>query len=124
MTTIETRQLKFWICQKNNGGIHLQHLSVTYHLARKKTVFLANLRQLKDVERFCTQPQSFSVLGVDPTFNIGNFYVTVTKYRHLMLYTNKGVHQVMIGPILIHHKKGFDSYFQLPSGMVRYNKNF
>ena len=88
----------------------------------EKTVFLANLRQLKDVERFCTQPQSFSVLGVDPTFNIGNFYVTVTTYRYLMLYTNKGVHPVMIGPILIHHKKGFDSYFQLPSGMVRYDK--
>ena len=52
----------------------------------------------------------------------GNFYVTVTTYRHLMLYTSKDVHPVTIGPPLIHHKKGFHSYFPIPFSMVRYNK--
>ena len=37
-------------------------------------------QQLYDIERFCTNRGSTtnSVFGVDPTFNLGNFYVTVT----------------------------------------------
>ena len=91
-------------------------------VAVEKTVFLANEQQLKDIERFCTNSSAFCILGVDPTYNIGKFYVTVSTYRHLMLLTKKGVHPVMIGPVLIHYRKGFDSYFQLPSNIVRFNK--
>ncbi len=91
-------------------------------LAPEKTVFLANKQQLQDLDRFCTDPHSFCVLGVDPTYNIGNFYVTVSTYRHLQLLTKKGAHPVMIGPVLIHYKKGFDSYFQLPSNMIRFHR--
>ena len=91
-------------------------------LAPEKAIFLANDRQLHDIERFCTVNGNFSVLGVDPTYNVGCFYLTVSTYRHLMLKTKNGVHPVMIGPALIHYKKGFDSYFQLPSNMLRYNK--
>ena len=32
-------------------------------------VVLTTDQQLKDVERFCTNPSQFSILGVDPTFN-------------------------------------------------------
>ena len=43
---------------------------------------------LDDLVRFCTNPHNFrlSILGVDPTtFNLGEFDVTVTTYRHLLL---------------------------------------
>lgn len=36
---------------------------------------LATNQQLTDIERFCTGSKS-SVLSVDPTFNLGPFYVT------------------------------------------------
>lgn len=91
-------------------------------LAPEKTIFLGNNRQLKDIEKFCTGPGNLCVLGADPTYNIGNFYVTLTTYRHLMLTNAKGVSPVMIGPALIHYQKAFDSYFQLPANMLRYHK--
>ena len=47
-------------------------------------VVLATNQQLLDVERFCTNPAKFCVLGVDATFNFGKYYVTLTTYRHLL----------------------------------------
>ena len=40
---------------------------------------------LEDLVRFCTSSTSCSILGVDPTFSLGAFGVTVTTYRHLLL---------------------------------------
>ena len=41
--------------------------------------------QLSDIERFCTDPACFSPLSVDPTFNLGDFSVTVTSFLNLFL---------------------------------------
>ena len=43
---------------------------------------------LDDLVRFCTEPNNFSILGVDATFNLGAFDVTVTTYHHLLLTTH------------------------------------
>ena len=40
--------------------------------------------KLQNLERFCTNSHSFSVLSVDTTFNFGSFHVTPITYRHLM----------------------------------------
>ncbi len=40
---------------------------------------------LDDLVRFCTGSTEFSVLAIDPTFSLGEFDVTVTTYRHLLL---------------------------------------
>ena len=55
--------------------------------------------------------ESFSVLGVDPTFNLGRFNVTVTTFRNLKV-TDKvaGHHPIMIGPLLLSQTKTFDAY--------------
>ena len=86
-------------------------------------VFLTTDQQLKDVERFCTNPSQFSVLGVDPTFNFGKYYVTVTTYRHLLLRNKDDKNPVRIGPVLVHHKKEPSSYYELSSTMVKLNAN-
>ena len=39
--------------------------------------------QLNDLEKFCTDPSMFSLLSVDPTFNLGDFSVSVTSYCNL-----------------------------------------
>ncbi|XP_062568607.1 uncharacterized protein LOC134230774 [Saccostrea cucullata] len=83
------------------------------------TVFLASNRQLKEMEKYCTNAKNFSILGIDTTFNIGAFYVTVTNYRNPMLTSKNGNEPVMIGPILIHQKKNFDSYFKLSSSILQ-----
>ncbi|XP_062611131.1 uncharacterized protein LOC134272979 isoform X2 [Saccostrea cucullata] len=87
------------------------------------TVFMATKQQLTDIERFCTNADHFSVLGVDATFNVGKYFLTLTTYKHLMLMTKKQTHPVFIGPALIHQRRLFDSYFALPSNMIKYNPN-
>ena len=56
--------------------------------------------QMKDIDKFCTNPRHFSVFQVDP------FSVTATQYEHLLLVNRQsGKHPVMVGPLLVHQKK-------------------
>lgn len=85
---------------------------------------LASNRQLKDLEHFCTAEEEFSILGIDPTFNLGDFSVTVTTFKHLHLCNRKtGKSPVMLGPMLVHQKKDTQSYFFLASSLARLNPN-
>ena len=64
-----------------------------------------------DLVRFCTVPANFSVLTVDPTFNLGDFDATPMAYRNLLLETVRyGTHPVFIGPTLVHYRKTFGTY--------------
>ena len=70
--------------------------------------------QIEDLITFCTDPESFSVLGVDPTFNLGLFNVTVTTFRNKKVVDKvSGHHPIMIGPLLLSQTKTFDAYIQL-----------
>ena len=71
---------------------------------------------LYDIERFCTRDQC-TVLSIDPTFNLGAFDVTVTTYRHL-LKNSVGKHPVFVGPIFVHQRKKFESYYFFASSLV------
>ena len=68
---------------------------------------------LHDIDRFCTKEQQCTVLSVDPTFNLGDFYVTVTTYRHLLLKNSSGNHPVMMGPIFMHQQKNLKHIISL-----------
>jgi hypothetical protein len=73
-------------------------------------------RQLSEMEKFLTNPGETSVLGIDPTFNLGQFLVTVATYKHLQLrHRRTGNSPTMIGPVLIHQKKLPTSYSYLAS---------
>lgn len=80
---------------------------------------LARDRQLDDLVRFCAIPDSFSVLTVDPTFNLGDFDVTPTTYRHCLLISSRsGKSPIMIGPIMIHYRKTFHTYLFFASTLI------
>ena len=85
----------------------------------EKIVFLSSENQLNDINRFCTNNARFCILGIDPTENVGPCYLTVTTYQDLHFRTNKGEHPVMIGPVLIHTRKDYSSYFHLPRLMLQ-----
>lgn len=87
------------------------------------SILLASDQQLKDIERFCCNPESFSIFGVDPTFNLGDFNSTVSTYRHLLLKTEQDVHPVRLGPVLIHQRKTFSSYVSLPFSMIKHKSS-
>ena len=83
-------------------------------------------QQLYDIERFCTNRGSTtnSVFGVDPTFNLGNFYVTVTTYENLLRVNRKtGKHPVFIGPMLVHQKRTYETYFYFASELMKHRKS-
>ena len=75
---------------------------------------------LDDLVRFCTNPRYFSILGVDPTFNLGDFDVTVTTYRHLLLepYGSPPGKPPMVGPMFIHVQNDFEAHHFFTSTLI------
>lgn len=72
---------------------------------------VASKAQLENIVTFCCQRSSFSILGVDATFELGDFYVTLTTYRNLFLRsqrTNKM--PVLLGPAFIHVERRYLDY--------------
>ena len=83
-------------------------------------VFLADDRQMADLQRFCTNPQRFGVLGVDTVFNCGNFYATPTTYPHLLLVDKKTLKSpTMMGPVSVHKRLNTECYNYLAASMTR-----
>lgn len=67
---------------------------------------LCTNRQLEDMSRFLTDPSCFAIMGVDPTFNFGDFNVTPISFRYLLLEHRKEGHSpVLLGPLLVHQQK-------------------
>ena len=83
---------------------------------------LCTNQQLYDLERFCTQSTS-SVLSIDPTFNLGDFYVTPTTFHNLLVKNRQDCHPIMSGPVLIHRTKKFEPFHYFASTLVRLNPN-
>ena len=69
-------------------------------------------KQFYDISGFCARGVEKSVLGVHPTFNLGDFYVTPTVYEHKLIVNKKtGKHPTFMGPALIHVDKKYGSYY-------------
>ena len=83
---------------------------------------LATRHQIIDLERFCTG-ENFSVMSVDPTFNLGSFYVTPLTYKHKLARSKKknGSHPLLLGPIFVHQTKTFHAFHYFASTLVRLN---
>ena len=104
-------------CKKEQS--HANPFIRVVNAAPEPMCVLARDRQLTDMDRFCTDCDQFSIVGVDPTFNLGDFSVTVTTYRHLqLLHRLTKKNPVMLGPMLVHQNKTFESYHFLASSMV------
>ena len=79
--------------------------------------------QLQDIVIFCNDPARNSIFGVDPTFNLGKFNLTVTTYSNLKVVDRATrAHPTMIGPLLLSQKKTFDSYNHFFTKVVSLNK--
>ena len=84
-------------------------------LVSDPTIVLFNETQLSDMEQFCASSNKASVLGIDVTFNLGRFYVTLCTYQNFKVVNERGKHPIMVGPALIHSSKdqsNFDVLFQ------------
>ena len=68
---------------------------------------LATNQQIWDLQRFCTD-SPFSVLSIDPTFNLGPFYVTPTTYHNLLVETDREVIPLFSAQFLFTKLRHFD----------------
>ena len=68
-------------------------------------VVLFNRAQLDDLMQFCASSNRASVLGIDVTFNLGKFYVTLCTYQNFKVINERGKYPIMVGPALIHSLK-------------------
>ena len=72
---------------------------------------LANQQKLLDLEHFYCDSVQFSIIGVYPTFNLGEFSVTPIIYQHLLLLGRQsGKAPWLLGPLLVHYRKEFKNY--------------
>ena len=91
----------------------------TIQLVPDPIIVLFNKNQLDEMEQFCTHHGKTSVLGVDVTFNLGPFYVTMCTYQNLKIVNSSGTHPIMIGPTLIHSSKERSNFFTLFQAIVK-----
>ena len=65
----------------------------------------------------CTS-EEYSVATIDPTFNLGAFYVIpiVLKLKFVRKHTED--HPIHMGPILIHHRMNYASYSYFANQLV------
>lgn len=103
--------------ESNNG--FLRDITVT----DSPHAFLALEDQLDNVVRFCTSATRFSVLGVDATFKLGDFFVPLTTYKNLMLRKRcTGKHPVFLGPSFIHMSRKTEDYLMFRQGLQSWTK--
>ena len=71
-----TRDMLFTVMQQcktaEKGTVFVRDVTC----APEPMAVIATDQQLLDLERFCTNPYDFCVLGIDPTFKLGDFSVT------------------------------------------------
>jgi len=79
--------------------------------------------QINDLVRFLTDEKKFCIFTADTTYNVGEFYVTPTTYKHLILVdTTSKKHPCMAGPVLVHQRKNFAAFNYFASSLVSFNK--
>lgn len=125
ITSNHQKDLVYDLLEQHYGSLKTFVRNVSFDDA--VSCILATDRQLADVERFCTSRASTksSVFGIDPTFNLGDFYVTVTTYENLKVVCRKtGKHPVFIGPLFVHQKRTYETYFHFASELLKYRKAF
>lgn len=81
---------------------------------------LASQKQLDNLVMFCCQDNNFSVLRIDATFNLGDFYVTLTTYRNLFLCNSISKKPpVLLGPAFIHMERRSHDYQSFFSSLLK-----
>ena len=80
------------------------------------TVILFNEEQISDLKRFCAPDQSkqASIFCCDMTFKLGDFWVVITTFHNLQVFSKRCLKPVcMIGPVMICKKKTREQYTAL-----------
>ncbi len=76
--------------------------------------------QLESLVRFCTNPGASCIMGIDPTFNLGKFYVTVTTFTYSQVVSNTTKKSpTFFGPMFVNTEKTYESYYFFMSTLLK-----
>ena len=91
------------VCMKEEDNSFIRDVSIAKDGI---SVVLASDVQLAELETFCTDEAMFTVMQLDPTFNLGPYECTPISYRNLLLERKStGKPPIFVGPVLLHYKK-------------------
>ena len=86
---------------------------------------VATEKQIKDMVQFCTNKDKFSVLSVDSTFDVGDYYITNTCFENFRIVhadgKYRGKHPVEMGPSFVHTKKDTNDFVNFFGSLIRIN---
>jgi hypothetical protein len=89
----------------------VQQVTVGKH---KPVIICYTADQIKDMRRFCSRdaPDRLqSVIGIDRTFNLSAFYVTVTVFKNKsVIRPGTQDHPIMLGPMCVHGDGQYATY--------------
>ena len=110
------------MCKRGHGSNNEPFVRCV-QAAPEPMCILATNRQLDEMVRNCTDPSHFVSLGVDPTFKLGEFYVTPIVFPLRMLVTKpNGNSPIYLGPMLVHQTQQFSAYNFFASQLVGLRK--
>ena len=111
----ELYEVMFAAKQEEKGSKYIRAIKVIPELA----LILATDSQICDLNRFCTDSETFCVMTVDPTFSLGDFDVTPITCHNLLFHSRcTGNPPVCIGPVMIHYRKTYETYLFFASSLV------
>ena len=119
----DTRDMLYVVMQQCKSAEKVDIFVQDVTCAPEPMAVLCNEQQLCDIERFCCDPFNFGILGIDPTFNLGEFSVIAIVYQHLLLQSSRTGHSpLMLGPLLVHYRKEYRSYNYFLSTLCALNR--
>ena len=85
-------------------------------------VVFATDQQLAEIVEECCAPGSRSILSIDTTFNVGDFYVTSTTYQSSkFIQTRTGKAAVLPGPAMLHVRKSEKDFKYFAHTLLEHN---
>lgn len=85
-------------------------------------VVFATDQQLAEIVEECCTPGSQSVLSIDTTYNVGDFYVTSTTYQSSkFIQTRTGKAAVLPGPAMFHVRKSEKDFKYFAHTLLEHN---
>ena len=107
----EVMQVISYITMNNNAFMK----SVFHDRKHGPAVILFNDKMMNILRGVCCIDKTFSILGIDKTYNVDNYFVTITSFKHPgVLCKNTQESPIIFGHILIHGsstKEVFQRFF-------------
>ena len=119
----DTRDMLYIVMEQCKSAEKSEVFVQNVTCAPEPMAVLCNEQQLRDIERFCCDSFNFGILGIDPTFNLGDFSVTPIVYQNLLLQnSHTGKSPLMLGPLLVHYRKEYRNYHYFLSTLCALNR--